>query len=247
MLTWALLLGLLTTVANIAGSLMVALPRRPSRTFLTYAVGFGGGFLVATTLTEILPEALEGGLEGALWVALGYLLVFLGEHLFGAHYHRIPEGEGHPHGPPPLLPSTVGIATLVAFNLHDFLDGMAIGAGFTVGTGLGVMAFLAVMAHEVPAGFTISAVMRGAGYSRLWALMAGVAIGLITLVGIAVPFLAGGAREAPLFLGLAGGSFLYVGASLLVPATETGPSRWGFLSVVAGMGLSLLAGLMVGA
>lgn len=244
MLTLALLLGLLTTLANLLGGLMVVLFRNPSPLFLVHAVGFGGGFIVATTLTEIVPEVLEGDPRGALWVLLGYLLVFLVERLLGVHSHPVPEGEpGRGHGPPPLVPVTAGVAAAVAFHVHDFLDGVAIGAGFRAEARVGMMAFLAVLAHEVPAGFAIASVLRGSGFGRGWALMGSVGIGLVTLLGIALPFLVEGAEGSRLFLGLSAGSFLYVGASLLVPATETGPARGGFLSVVAGIAASVLAGM----
>ena len=52
---------------------------------------------------------------------------------------------------------------------------------------LGVVVFLAVLLHEAPAGFSIAAIILGAGKSRRIAVLAGGSIGVSTLIGIMVP------------------------------------------------------------
>jgi zinc transporter ZupT len=57
--------------------------------------------------------------------------------------------------------------------------------------------------------------------------MAGASIGLITLVGIVLPFWI--ARIEPflvnVLVALAAGTFIYLGATLLIPLSEAGKSR----------------------
>jgi len=51
-------------------------------------MGFGGGFLLAAALLELVPESLEGGDSLApLLIVAGYLLVYIFEHLFATHAH----------------------------------------------------------------------------------------------------------------------------------------------------------------
>jgi zinc transporter ZupT len=116
---------------------------------------------------------------------------------------------------------------LIAFNAHDFIDGVAMGAGMVADMRLGIVIFLAVLFHELPAGFVIAAIMRAAGWSRRAAVLAGVSLGLITLVGIALPFQLGQINPfaADALLALASGTFIYLGATLLVPLSEAGKSR----------------------
>jgi zinc transporter ZupT len=251
----ALMLGLLTTVANIAGAGLAAVEKNPSKRLLTNFIAFGGGFLLGAAILEMAPEAFQRGEYMPAFIALGYLIVYLGEHLFGVHLHRVPSNgnesatEGHEHhstgaawlakanvGPAALVAAAAGLATLVAFNIHDFVDGLAIGAAMMENQRLGTLVFLAVLLHEIPAGFTLAAVLRGSGVSRRMAILAGVSIGLITLLGIAIPFMLGGVNTlaTDIFLALATGTFIYVGASLLVPVVETGGFRWSFLWVVVG-------------
>jgi zinc transporter ZupT len=222
MLWFALLLGVLTAVANLVGSALALLQRQPSRRFTASALGFSGGFILAAALMEMIPASLERGHDMALYVALGYLLVFFVEQFFNVHLHSIPD-EHHPV----VIPAAAGIASLVAFNVHDFIDGLAMGAGMIAGSEVGILVFVAVLLHELPAGFVIAAIMRGAGWSRWGAFAAGGSIGVVTLLGIALPFWfqESNPQIAAILLALASGTFVYLGATLLVPLSEAGKSR----------------------
>lgn len=251
MLLFALLLGLITTAANILGAYLAILQHQPSGRAMANAIGFGGGFMVAAALMEMIPESLEGGAAMPFFIALGYLGIYLTEQMLNVHLHHIPHPEPEPgapwrgEGPGAMAARTtlavggMGIATLVAFNVHDFIDGLAIGAAMVSSSGLGVLVFLAVLLHEVPAGFSIAAIMRGYGYSRRAAVLSGTSIGLITLLGIAIPFMAGEVNSsvAAGFLALSAGSFIYIGATILIPAVETGHSRQSIFYVALGFAL----------
>jgi ZIP family zinc transporter/zinc and cadmium transporter len=246
----ALLLGLITTVANLLGAALAVGKRSPSRRFLAASVGFGGGFLLAAALLELVPEAMEAGAHMAGFIALGYLLVFFVERILRVHMHSLLRENEHPSNPhgaaavattpsPALVSAAGGLATVVAFNVHDLIDGLAIGSAMVAGEFLGLLVFFAVLLHEFPAGFALASVMRGSGYKRWAAFMAGVSIGLITLLGIAIPFWIGdiSGTAVNVLLALATGTFIYLGASILVPAAETGGRRWDFLFVAFGFGL----------
>ena len=253
MLWFALGLGLLTAAANILGSYLATLHRHLSRRFSAGLLGLGGGFILGAALLEMLPEVLAGssGFTLPLLVGVGYLMVFVLEQLLNVHMHRLPGEDGHAHmesrpapgansealvEPTPLVPITTGLAALAAFYVHDLLDGLAIGAAIISSTELGVMVFLAVVLHEVPAGLVVGTVALAAGRSRKEAVAAGTAIGLITLVGIALPFWIGTVSSFPgdALLALATGTFVYVGATILIPLSEGGRSRWVTFSVVLG-------------
>lgn len=227
-------MGLLTALGNVLGSGLAILHYRPSRKFTAGALGFSGGFVLAAALLEMVPESLERGASMPLFIALGYLLVFLTEQMFNVHMHHIPEEDNSSH-----LHSSTGVASLVAFNTHDFIDGVAIGAAMVADMRLGIVVSLAVLFHEIPAGFVIAAIMRGAGWSRMGALLSGVSLGLITLVGILLPFGLGGISTflTDALLALAAGTFIYVGATLLVPLSEAGKSRWITFLVLLGFGI----------
>ena len=231
MLFLALGLGLITAVANVLGSALAVMQRRPSRKFTAATLGFSGGFILAAALMEMMPASLERGPAMPGFIALGYLVVFLIEQFLNVHLHTLPDETN-----PTVIPVAAGFASLIAFNVHDFVDGLAMGAGMIADTRLGVMVFLAVVLHEIPAGFVIAAIMRGVGWGRWAAIGAGGSLGVITLVGIVLPFWVQGIDRSfsDALLALATGTFIYLGATLLVPLSEAGKSRSITLLVVLG-------------
>ena len=257
MLPIAILFGLLTALANVLGTLLAISKRQDRNINIRSYIGLGGGFLLATALFEVLPESMEHGPSIPLYVIAGYLVVYFFEQIFATHAHEEP----HRGILPPLsqqstpaehmlahevghhntiISSHAGLAALVGFNIHDFIDGLAIGAALITSKSLGVLVFIAILLHEIPAGFTIASITLGAGRSRRVAFIAGSSIGLATLAGIIVPFTFGGAVEgtAGIFLALSAGSFIYIAATDLIPAASSGRERGNrlpFLYVLLGV------------
>ena len=254
----ALLLGVLTTAANLLGSSLSAAKAQPSPAVMASGLAFSGGFLLAAALLEMAPAAIEGSSLGPWMIGVGFLLVYLTEHLGNVHVHQIPVGDGqdtHAHAAPPpaAIASRRAIASFAAFNVHDLMDGVAIGAAIITDPALGIVVFVAVLLHEVPAGFAIGTIIRNYGGSRVQALLAGLSIGVVTLVGILIPFALGEVSVAltSMLLGVAAGTFIYLGASILIPTAETGMYRWSFVYVALGFavfaGTAELAGRIAGA
>lgn len=238
----ALGLGIITAIANILGTWLAILQRQPSRSFTAGTLGFSGGFILAAALLEMVPESLARGASMPFFVALGYLSVFIIEQSLNVHLHHIPGEQNHPH-----VPIATGIASLVAFNAHDFVDGVAMGSAMVADTNLGILVFLAVLLHEVPAGFVIAAIVRAAGWSRTSSLLAGGSLGIITLLGIVLPFWinAFSSFVSDALLALAAGTFIYIGATLLVPLSEAGKSRWITFMVVIGFAVFFVSNWLV--
>jgi len=273
MLILAIFLGLITAAANLLGAYLAVVQRSSTRWAwaMPASLGFGGGFLLAAAIFELLPESLEGGTLTPLFVSVGYLAIYIVEHLFAGYAHTPSEGPrqvgvAHGAGVDPVadhtlahefhhtaLPFTAAasMAALVGFNIHDFLDGLGMGAGMITSQRLGVVIFLAVLIHEVPAGFVLANIMRAGGHSRGVMLLAGVSIGLITLVGIVIPFLLGDLSPTmpSLFLALAAGSFIYIAATDLIPAAMGTESKAVILLVPLGFvvfyGSDRLIGLFI--
>ncbi len=244
---WALaiLLSLVTAVANIVGGWLAVFQRTLSRTTMANFMGLGGGFILAATLFELIPEVLELGTEFIIYIAIGFLIIYVSEHLL----EQFLEARNQANHVEVLLHPGVGLATILGLSIHDFFDGIAIGTGFVTSPSLGMLMFLAVFTHEVTAGFAIAATTRAAGLGRGLAFAAAVEIGMITVVGTLVVLVVGELSPTltGIFLGLATGTFLHVGASDLLPAAGRSPSRWIFFFVLLGMGLFYLSKVLVDA
>jgi ZIP family zinc transporter/zinc and cadmium transporter len=230
----SLALGMVAGLANmLGGSIVAARPWR--RSLLAYFIAFGSGFMLATTITIMIPESFERlqGARAALWILLGYFIVHIFEHSLPAHFHF---GE-ETHAEEFLHPG-VAYAALAGLLIHTFFDGVCIACGFMISNRLGIVMFGAVFLHNVPEGFTMASVMTAAKKSRAAAMWAVAGLGISRLLGILA--MAAAQRWVNYGLALSGGVTLYVAASDLIPEVNKLPGLRVALTVGAGVGLVLL-------
>src|SRR3990172_1182386 len=132
-----LALGLLAAAANIAGGWVVARgPWHPL--YLQYFVALGSGFMLATSLLEMLPESYSlVGEQAAVWMLVGYLLIHFFEHTLSGHFHFGEEVHLEEM-------AEVHRSRTVLFGLmiHSFVDGISIASGFLISNFLGWVVFL---------------------------------------------------------------------------------------------------------
>ncbi|MGH9396738.1 MAG: ZIP family metal transporter [Terriglobia bacterium] len=229
----SLVLGVAAGVANLAGGVIVC--SRPwSRTFLTYFIALGAGFMLATALMEIIPESIHlAPLSSPVLILVGYLIVHFFEHSLPAHFHFGEETHAHAFVNP-----RVAYTALGGLLIHTFFDGVAIVSGFLISTWLGVIIFGAVILHNVPEGFTMASIMVAARKSRFAGLAAVGALGVSRLIGILA--MAAFASRVKYGLALSGGVTLYVAASDLIPEVNQKPGMRFALAVAAGVVLVVL-------
>src|SRR5213593_3353572 len=83
----SLLLGLTAAAANVFGGAVIV-QKNWERAYLRYFVALGAGFMLATSLVEMVPQSLElRGRSAAFLVLLGYLLIHFFEHTVSPHFH----------------------------------------------------------------------------------------------------------------------------------------------------------------
>jgi ZIP family zinc transporter len=121
--------GLVITLLNTIGALMVLVWRKPSEKFLDAALGFAAGVMLTASFTSLILPGIEWG---GIWpVIIGIALGMFGldrvDHLI-PHLHPI---MGH-EGPPTTRLKAVWLLIL-AITLHNMPEGLAVGVGFGAG------------------------------------------------------------------------------------------------------------------
>ncbi len=215
----SILLGFTAGAANIAGGALL-MHRQWEERYLKYFMALGAGFMLATSITEMVPASVRldgdnGGRAGFL-VLLGYLIIHFCEHVVSPHFHfgeetHQDEFAGHHK-------STTVLLGLV---IHAFFDGIAIASGFLVSNWLGWIVFLAIFLHKVPEGFTVSSVMLASGRTAVRAFAASILLGLGTLLGVFAMLLI--RNGVAIGLPVSAGVTIYVAASDIVPEVNREP------------------------
>ncbi|MGE5207492.1 MAG: ZIP family metal transporter [Chlamydiota bacterium] len=229
----SILLGLTAAAANVLGGAVIVRKRWEQR-YLNYFVALGAGFMLATSLVEMVPESLKlRGFDAGFLVLLGYLLIHFFEHTVTPHFHF-----GEETHTAEFVQSHKGISVLLGLMIHTFFDGIAITSGFLVSNWLGWIIFIAVFLHKIPEGFTVASVMLASGRSRGLAWGASVLLGAATLAGVLTMVLFKHAVGAG--LPLSAGVTIYVAASDLIPEVNKEPGVKMALLVFVGVAFLFL-------
>lgn len=225
-----LVVCLLAGLADVAGG-WLTLRFSPSREGVDRLFALGAGFMLGGALFTLVPGAIRSTDRGALFVALGYV---------GLLVLRLASRSGRHHGE--MAPDSAWVA-LAGLSLHSFFDGAALGAAALLDPRFGAVALIAICLHKIPEGVSLASLMLAATGSGATALMATGVIGLTTLLGGWSALVWSHVAEVShgALLGLAAGSFLYIGATDMVPALlSRGRSAW--LALLGMALIYLLAG-----
>lgn len=241
-LSWIIVSGLLMSAIALVGSVTLILKKETLHTIMMPLVAFAAGSLIGGAFFHMIPAGLEhSGLSLVffVWVVIGFSSFFALEQLL--HWHHCNRADSDCKQP-------LGYMILFADALHNLLGGLAIGGTFLIDIRLGITAWLAAAAHEIPQELGDFAVLVHSGWSNTKALLFNVLSGLTFLAGGLLAYLFAGQIDIAFLLPLAAGNFLYIGASDLVPEINkhhSQNSNWiDFIAFISGILLLLLFKLM---
>lgn len=220
-------------------------------------LGLAGGLMLGVVGLDLLPEAMHAAGSEVFGVPLA-LLLFVGGFLVAHCVERVlavrqashggENGSAHGHGPGDhgeRVPQ-VGLTAAAAMVGHSLADGVALGAAFQVGGGMGVAVALAVITHDFADGFNTYTLTRLYGNARRKALIMLFADAVAPVVGAASTLLFT-LPEEPLgaYLGFFGGVLLYLAAAEILPeAHHKHPALSTLMCTVGGVaGIWLVVGL----
>jgi len=222
-------LGWIVVASVVGGAVSVgaaALALLVRAAWIPTLVSFAIGALLGAAFLEVIPHAFEHGAPqtAAGAILAGILGFFLLEKLLLWRHSHDEDGapHAHPHEP---AHGRSGAMIVVGDTIHNFFDGVLIAAAFLQSTQLGVIAALAIVAHEIPQEVGDFLVLLHAGYSRAKALSLNILSSSATLVGGVLGYFA-----LPVFLGLetillgvVAASMIYVAVADLIPGLHRRP------------------------
>lgn len=137
---------------------------------------------------------------------------------------------------------SAGILMLVAIALHNFPEGMAIGAAGASQTSLGVIMAIVIAVHNIPEGMAIGAPLTGGGVKPLYAVLLSALAGFATVLGALIGLLLGTLGQFALAASMAaaGGAMLYVTFGSLFPQSVKLTGKFPSASCLSGVLVSAL-------
>jgi zinc and cadmium transporter len=213
--------------------------------YTQHMLSLAAGALLATAFMHLLPEAFESQVDAHdlfMTLLVGLVFFFLLDkaelwHHGHEHHHDSDESGGHSeqghdhthsaqgyaHGHAHASPAKSGSwAVLTGDSVHCFGDGILIASAFMADVRLGVIASLAVLAHEVPHHMGDLMVLRSGSSNKQAALVKVSLAGAVTAIGGLVGYwLVDQLQDyLPYFLVVASSSFVYVALADLIPQLQ---------------------------
>jgi zinc and cadmium transporter len=198
-------------------------------------LSLAAGALMATAFMHLLPEAFEsqaGAHDLFMTLLIGVVFFFLLDkaelwHHGHEHHHaeEVPHDHAHHHGhhhEHTITRVSGSWAVLTGDSVHCFGDGVLIASAFMADMRLGMIASLAVLAHEVPHHMGDLMVLRSGSTNKRAALVKVSLAGAVTALGGLIGFwLVDQLQDyLPYFLVVASSSFIYVALADLIPQLQ---------------------------
>lgn len=211
-LVWILGSGLLMSAIALIGSVTLLMKPSLFNKIVLPLVAIAAGSLIGGAFFHMIPAALSNGYSSIrtvfIWVALGFISFFALEQFI--HHHHCHHKSSHCKKP-------LSYLILIGDGLHNFLGGLAIGGAFIMDIRLGIATWIAAAAHEVPQELGDFGVLIYSGWSRKRALLFNFLSGLTFPLGAILTYALSFHIHTDFLIAFAGGNFLYIGASDLVP------------------------------
>jgi zinc and cadmium transporter len=172
-------------VASVAGGTLsaglAALALTLRAAWIPMLVSFAIGALLGAAFLEIIPHAFEQGEPHRVAFSIlgGIFGFFVLEKLLlyrHCHTEHCEVHDAHDHG-------RSGTLIVVGDSVHNFVDGVLIAAAFLQSTELGVVAAVAIIAHEIPQEVGDFLILLHSGYSRARALAMNLLSSAATVIG----------------------------------------------------------------
>ena len=182
---------------------------------LIYLISFSAGALIGDAFIHLLPEAVEEAgefsIEISLYVILGILMSFVVEKFIHWRHCHLPITSGHKH--------PFAWMNLFGDSIHNFIDGLIIGASYLVSIPVGIATTIAVALHGIPQEIGDFGVLLYGGFSKKKALFLNFLTALTSILGAL--FALALSRYIPslssFIVPFAAGSFIYIAGSDLIP------------------------------
>lgn len=240
----------LVSAVSLVGVFTISIPRILDR-YLHLLVAFAAGTLVASALTDLIPEGVAAGGDNAYLIVIGGIVTFLilEKLLYWYHCHHGACDDHHNDNHNKAKAYTY--LNLIGDAIHNLLDGAIIAVAFNAGTGIGITATVAVILHEIPQELGDFAILVHGGFTKSRAILFNFLSALTAIVGalLAIYFLKIFEFIEPLALAFSGGAFLYIALVDLIPELHHKPQMVKNIAQISafllGIGAIILFGLLV--
>lgn len=214
--TWfySLLSVFVVSLISFVGIFTFPISEKKLQNILLYFVSFSVGALLGDVFIHLLPEVIEKNgfeLNISMYILLGIITSFVIEKIL--HWRHLQSAKVDKHHRP------FAIMNLFGDAVHNFIDGLIIGASYVAGLAVGIASTIAVILHEIPQEIGDYGVLLHGGFSKNKALFFNFLTALTAVIGVIASLLLNAKTKhiTTFLLPFAAGNFIYIAGSDLIP------------------------------
>jgi ZIP family zinc transporter len=216
----AFLVGSICMVLTFVGAIPSVLGKRVSPTLLDSGLGFSAGIMIVASFTSLLLPAIDiGGIVPTLMgFIIGAFAIYLIENLL-PHEHLVKGYEGPEHFKHRVKAIWM---TVIAIVIHNFPEGLAVGASVVYDLRTGIMTAIAIGIQDIPEGLAVTLPLILMGKRVRKVLLIGFLSGASEPIMALIPVLitAYSFTLLPYVLGFGAGAMVYVISHEVIPESH---------------------------
>ncbi len=211
---YALISVAAVSLISLVGVFTLPVKREKMEKILIYLVSLSAGTLLGDVFIHLIPEAYGFDVDPvsiSLFILGGILFFFVLEKFIHWHHCHKVVCEKHPH--------PFSYTVLAGDSVHNFIDGMIIGASYLVSVPVGIATTIAVIFHEIPQEIGNFGSLVYGGFSRVKALFLNFVSALTAVAGVVLVLILGVNADSLInfLIPFAAGGFIYIASSDLIP------------------------------
>jgi len=233
----------IVSLISLVGVFTLSIKTSRLEAILIYMISFSAGALFGDAFIHLIPEAYgesNSMVTASLFVISGIAFSFVVEKLICWRHCHHPTTPSHPH--------KLALMNLFGDTVHNFIDGLILGASYLVSLPVGIATTLAIVLHEIPQEIGDFGILLYSGYSKGKALLMNFLTALTSILGVVVALVLGNyvSGLTNFLIPFAAGGFIYIAGSDLIPELhkEVRPSKSLIQLLAFGVGVFVMVLLL---
>jgi zinc and cadmium transporter len=248
MILWSLLSVTAVSLVSLIGVLSLSLTEARVRRLALVFVSFAVGALLGDAFIHLIPEIFAHSLSAASLrnslLILGGLFLFFAVEKLLRHRHHLIHLHRHAEEDRCARPELAAV-NIIGDAIHNFVDGLLIGASYLASPTLGISTTVAVMLHEIPQELGDFGILIHSGLPVKRAVLLNVGSASVAILGTIMALAAGTVAQETVtstLIPITAGGFVYLAATDLIPELQHDRSLrgFGFQTMLIALGVSVM-------